>query len=118
MKKFAKVLVLVLVVVFALAMLVSCGTPDYDNLVKKLDDNGYVFILKAKDDDGSYVITATKITESIAIYAFSNGDDLKKFKETDTYKTAKEKADKSDSYVLKTAGNAIIFGTKAAADLV
>ena len=128
MKKFAKVLVLVLVVAFAMVMLVSCGTPNGAALKKKLEDKGY-FVVYAEgaeaeeDADGAlYTLLATKDLLSsnpqmLSVIAFKDSATMKKYTDSQDYKDAKAQADKS-GYVIKTSGNAIIIGTKDAAALV
>lgn len=127
MKKFAKVLVLVLVVAFAMAMLVSCGTPDGKALKQKYEDKGY-FVVYAEgaeaeeETEGAlYMLIATKDVLStnpqlVTIVAFKDSATMKKYTDTQEYKDAKADADKK-GYTLKTSGNAIIIGTKDAAAL-
>ena len=118
MKKFAKVLVLVLVVAFAMAMLVSCGTPKREDLEKTFKDKGYVVGSGESAEGSEYSLLATNLANFVVVIAFKDSDSLKAFTDTETYKTYKAKADKSDDYVIKTVGNAFVAGTKAAADLV
>lgn len=125
MKKFAKVLVLVLVVAFAMAMLVSCGTPDGKALKKKYEDKGYTVLYaegaEAEEDaEGAlYTLIAMKDILSsnpqmVTVVAFKDSATMKKYTDSQAYKDAKAEAAK-EGYTIKTAGNAIIIGTKDAA---
>lgn len=131
MKKFNKVLVLIFVMIFATLMLVSCGTPDGETLKKKYEDNGYyVFYCEGDEvekrdadaDDAIYLLIATKDIlgknpQTVTVIAFKDSDTMKKYTDTQTYKNAKDAAEK-ENWVIKTSGNAIIIGTKDAAVLV
>ena len=129
MKKFAKVMAVMMVAVIALALLVSCApNSDPDKALSALKENGYtaardsLIVPTALTLVGvkgiEVVISGTKVvdgtTEHVTIIYFNNSssandawDDVKKYAEDN-------KDDKDSNWVFAKSGAMIYYGTSAA----
>ncbi len=117
MKKIA-----IIMAVLAIGIVAMCAcTPSSDDLKKKFEDNKYgVVLLEAKDlqkygisvaEDAEidYAFMATKLTNTVFVIAFKEGNDA-----SDYYNSIK------DSKYGKVAkkGNAVIFGDEESVNLI
>lgn len=82
MKKFAKIMAVLLVSVMTLAVLVACGYPsDPDKAKEKLENDGYsVQVVKSNSEDSDIVATVTATKSNIKDFTLgdlANPDKLK-----------------------------------------
>ena len=133
MKKFARVMAVMMVAVIALAVLVSCGpNSDPDKAKDALKNNGYVTTI-AKDaitlgiteallgcerGDIVAIVTGTttdadKNVQTVTIYYFKDGAVANKVYDKAKVESDKESKDKS-SWVFAKSGAMIYYGTSAA----
>lgn len=124
MKKFAKVMALVMVAVMSLALLVSCApNADPDKAVAALKKNGYTAAkVPAVLGVGGLetTVTGTKTTEdkdgnkkveTVTIMYYGSAEQAQKA--YDNVKSENEKKDESD-WTVAQSGKMIYFGTSAA----
>ena len=116
MKKFAKVMSVVLAVMLVSVMFVGC-VGSADKTAEKLEKKGYIVtntpgLLKVES-----IVTGTKTEdgkiESVTVTYYKEVEDAKKAKE-DADKAKKD----SDDIVVKRSGKAVIVGTKKAVKVV
>lgn len=141
MKKFTKVLALVLVTVFAALSMVACApNSDPEKAEKALKDKDYTVV---RVSDGSASIAGMKIDasnylnalgaedksdltavvygvkgliggENITILYFKDSATAKEYWDKAQEQYGKDDSDKDSDYVIKRSGKMIYFGTKAA----
>ncbi len=140
MKKFTKVLALVLVTVFAAVLMVACApSTNPEKAEKALKDEGYTVVrvsdgsasiagvkidasnylnaLGAEDSDLTAVVYGVKGLiggESITILYFKDSATAKEYWDKAQEQYGKDDSDKDSDYVIKRSGKMIYFGTKAA----
>ncbi|MCH5151865.1 MAG: hypothetical protein J1F65_04315 [Clostridiales bacterium] len=135
MKKFAKIMAVVLVAVMALALLVSCGpASDPDKALAALKDNGYVLAAKntgllsltavevivgAERGDVVAIVTGTKTDDdnklqTITIWYFKDSAAANKAWDKAQQHANSEKDDDASDWVVAKSGAMIYYGTSQA----
>ena len=121
MKKFAKIMAVVLVAAMALAVLVACGpASDPDKAKAALEANGYTAVnLPTGGIAGvKAIVSGTKgllsgNAQTITIYYFNDADAANDAWEEIKQKSDSEGKDKSD-WVIAKSGTMIYYGTSQA----
>ena len=113
MKKFAKLITLVLVLVFAVAIFAGCAPSSAEKAKAKMEKAGYVVVqVNSPVADGDVVatITATRnLKDTVVATWYKDSATAKKY-----YNDAVKKEDKKDS-VIKLSGKCVYVATSEAA---
>ncbi len=124
MKKFTTMVALLMVMVMSAVLLTACFV-DIDKAEEKLEEAGYLVVVIGDGEtetDSDYegvvrMLTATDISLSNLLNA--NSVTILQFTDKDTRDEVLAEIDgKVSSYVYKTSGMYIVFGTEEAVDIV
>lgn len=124
MKKFVTLVALMMVMVMSVALLTACGV-DIDTAEGKLEEAGYAVGIIGDGEtetDSDYegvvrMLTATDLSLTNILNA--NSITILEFTDKDTRDEVFAEIDgKVSSYVYKTSGMCIVFGTEDAVDIV